>query len=129
MQILSEKMPWPDVPTAWEKLKRRETPQRQEFSMIADDVWTFIKKCWSPKMPGVRPSAQEVLLFVSDTMERESMLALHSSGTLTRTPTHLPIDLNGDIEDPTPSIRVGGLDSQTWWVPNVEIARHAVQLL
>ena len=67
-------MPWPDVPTAWKRLEKREIPQRREFSEISDDVWKFVKKCWSPRAPDVRPSAQEVFSFISGNLEDVSML-------------------------------------------------------
>lgn len=72
-------MPWLDVPTALKQLKKREVPQHREFSAISDDIWKFVKKRWSPKMPGVRPSAQEVLSFISLTLENTSTLAPRDS--------------------------------------------------
>lgn len=67
-------MPWPDVPTAWERLKKREIPERREFSVISDDIWEFVKKCWSPRAPDVRPSALEVLSFILDNLKNVSTL-------------------------------------------------------
>ncbi|KAG8216993.1 kinase-like domain-containing protein [Butyriboletus roseoflavus] len=77
--ILSEKMPWPDVPTAWKRLKKHEIPRRREFAAISDDVWKFLKKCWSPRAPDVRPSAQEILSFISDNLESLSTLSQYGS--------------------------------------------------
>ncbi|KAF8552361.1 kinase-like protein [Imleria badia] len=82
--ILSDKTPWPDVPTAWKQLRKREVPQRREFSAISDDVWKFVKKCWTPKTPGDRPSAQEILLFISRTLENTSTLPPDPSYVLPR---------------------------------------------
>ena len=94
LQILSEKMPWPDVPTAWKRLEKREIPQRREFSAISDEVWKFVKKCWSPRAPDVRPSAQEVLSFISDNLKSVSMLPqCGSSSQIIHTPLQLHANL------------------------------------
>ncbi|KAF9225616.1 hypothetical protein BS17DRAFT_878988 [Gyrodon lividus] len=33
------------------KLKKGQNPERPASPVISDDVWNFIKQCWSPRLP------------------------------------------------------------------------------
>ncbi|KAF8546075.1 kinase-like protein [Imleria badia] len=64
--ILSERFPWPDQTEAKNRLKELHNPPRPVSLAIPDSVWNFIEKCWSPRVPRDRPSAQKVLSFSGD---------------------------------------------------------------
>ncbi|KAF8547380.1 hypothetical protein OG21DRAFT_925092 [Imleria badia] len=68
--ILSGKSPWLNSVEAENSLKERQNPPRPVYPAIPDGVWNFIKQCWSPGVPRDRPSAQNVLSFVSEKLER-----------------------------------------------------------
>ncbi|KAI9569758.1 P-loop containing nucleoside triphosphate hydrolase protein [Boletus coccyginus] len=51
------------------KLNRFKNPPRPVQPVIPDGEWEFIKRCWSPRLPRIRPSAQEILSFCRDKPE------------------------------------------------------------
>ena len=68
-QILSGNHPWTNG--EFEKgIEERSSPPRPLWPPLAEDVWCFIKKCWSPRAPEKRPSAGEVLSFTRDRLEQ-----------------------------------------------------------
>ena len=71
LQILLEKFPWPNRREAEVKLMEFQNPPRPVWpANVPDDVWNFIERCWSPRAPRNRPSAQEVLPFVRDRLQQ-----------------------------------------------------------
>ncbi|KAG8217015.1 kinase-like domain-containing protein [Butyriboletus roseoflavus] len=69
--ILSGKFPWKNSAEVQDKLREFQNPPRPAWpANIPDGVWNFIEKCWSPRQPRNRPSAQEVLVFSRDKLEQ-----------------------------------------------------------
>ncbi|KAG8216990.1 kinase-like domain-containing protein, partial [Butyriboletus roseoflavus] len=69
--ILSGKYPWKNRGEAEVKSRELQNPPRPVWpTNIPDGVWNFIERCWSPRRPKNRPSAQEVMSFSSDRLER-----------------------------------------------------------
>ncbi|KIJ67505.1 hypothetical protein HYDPIDRAFT_127534 [Hydnomerulius pinastri MD-312] len=66
--VLSGEPPWPPkVSDLEKKIREGEIPERPASLAPSawNEIWTFIERCWSPHSPSIRPSAKEVLSFVS----------------------------------------------------------------
>ncbi|KAF8550569.1 kinase-like protein, partial [Imleria badia] len=68
--ILSGKNPWNNRTEMESKLKEFNNPPPPVWPVIPDGVWDFIERCWSPRLPRNRPSAEEVLAFSTDKLEQ-----------------------------------------------------------
>ncbi|KAF8124531.1 kinase-like domain-containing protein, partial [Boletus edulis] len=66
---LSGKLPW-DKAEFESQLEQLNNPPRPLWPIIPDVAWEFIERCWSPRVPKNRPSAQEVLSFTTDRLEK-----------------------------------------------------------
>ena len=66
---MSGKLPWNETDIE-SQLEELNNPPRPPWPVIPDVVWDFIERCWSPQDPRSRPSAQEVLSFSRDRLER-----------------------------------------------------------
>ena len=65
VQIISGKFPWKEADLE-SQLEELNNPPRPPWPVIPDVVWDFMERCWSPRVPRSRPSAQEVLTFSRD---------------------------------------------------------------
>jgi len=52
------------------KLNQFKNPPRPVQPVTPDRDWEFIKRCWSPRLPRNRPSAQDILSFCEDKPEQ-----------------------------------------------------------
>ncbi|KIJ67506.1 hypothetical protein HYDPIDRAFT_25952 [Hydnomerulius pinastri MD-312] len=66
--VLSGEPPWPpEVSDLEKKIREGEIPERPASLAPPtwNEIWTFIERRWSPHSPPIRPSAKEVLSFIS----------------------------------------------------------------